>query len=338
MNNQKKNWKRNSGITLIALIVTIIVLIILATISINVVIGENGIIKKAQQTKKLYEKSAEDEEISLDNLLKQMKWDSDIVYGKQDADGYLIPIPNGYYYVEGTQNTGFVISDSQTDENNPDSAKGNQFVWVPVDDVNEYKLISWNGETVGEEETADTYYSDTNMAKPMSKNNFEDSTVIKTALENISYDLGTAFSWEKSSVEVYGGFYIGRYEVSYDSENNVVETKKNKTPYTNISYSNIVTIKQKAISRLSYNAKSNIKVEKLGLNQGITENNINVDTKIRGMSLVTGKQWDAMTKWLNKTNENNYQKIGHQGSNTINTGSNEAYKVNNIYDIAGNVS
>jgi len=34
--------EKNRGITLIALVVTIVVLIILATISINVVLGENG--------------------------------------------------------------------------------------------------------------------------------------------------------------------------------------------------------------------------------------------------------------------------------------------------------
>ena len=47
--------KNERGITLIALVVTIIVLIILATVSINMVAGENGLIKKAQQSKDAYE-------------------------------------------------------------------------------------------------------------------------------------------------------------------------------------------------------------------------------------------------------------------------------------------
>ena len=42
-NKRKFNEK---GITLIALVVTIVVLLILAGISINLVLGENGIIKK----------------------------------------------------------------------------------------------------------------------------------------------------------------------------------------------------------------------------------------------------------------------------------------------------
>lgn len=53
MNNQKRNKKvnDNSGITLIALAITIIILIILAGISIGAFTGENGLIKNAQRAK-----------------------------------------------------------------------------------------------------------------------------------------------------------------------------------------------------------------------------------------------------------------------------------------------
>ena len=43
--------KRNKGITLIALVITIIILIILAAIAINAVFGENGLILRAQESK-----------------------------------------------------------------------------------------------------------------------------------------------------------------------------------------------------------------------------------------------------------------------------------------------
>lgn len=43
--------KNKSGITLIALVVTIIVLIILAGISLNLILGENGIIQRAKDSK-----------------------------------------------------------------------------------------------------------------------------------------------------------------------------------------------------------------------------------------------------------------------------------------------
>ena len=41
------------GITLIALVITIIVLLILAGVTINMVLGEDGIIAQAQQAQKL---------------------------------------------------------------------------------------------------------------------------------------------------------------------------------------------------------------------------------------------------------------------------------------------
>jgi len=61
--------RRNKGITLIALVVTIIVLIILATISINVVFSENGIIKKAQLAKDIHANATKAEEEAMDTLL-----------------------------------------------------------------------------------------------------------------------------------------------------------------------------------------------------------------------------------------------------------------------------
>ena len=42
--------KNNKGITLVALVVTIVVLLILAGVSINLVIGDNGIITKASRS------------------------------------------------------------------------------------------------------------------------------------------------------------------------------------------------------------------------------------------------------------------------------------------------
>ncbi len=51
--NQKKKWglKQNKGITLIALVITIIVLLILAAVSIATLTGENGILTKASKAK-----------------------------------------------------------------------------------------------------------------------------------------------------------------------------------------------------------------------------------------------------------------------------------------------
>ena len=47
----KKYLEQRKGITLVALVITIIVLIILAGVSINLILGDNGIITKAQEVK-----------------------------------------------------------------------------------------------------------------------------------------------------------------------------------------------------------------------------------------------------------------------------------------------
>ena len=62
---KKINLKNSKGITLIALVVTVIVLIILAGISISLVLGENGIITKARDARKNTDVSNEKEQIKL---------------------------------------------------------------------------------------------------------------------------------------------------------------------------------------------------------------------------------------------------------------------------------
>ena len=54
-------FKKEKGITLVALVVTIVVLLILAGVSITMVLGNNGIVKKAQDAKTNYKAAAADE-------------------------------------------------------------------------------------------------------------------------------------------------------------------------------------------------------------------------------------------------------------------------------------
>ena len=50
--------KNNKGITIVALVVTIVVLLILAGVSINLALGNNGIIVKAREAQKNQQKQA----------------------------------------------------------------------------------------------------------------------------------------------------------------------------------------------------------------------------------------------------------------------------------------
>ena len=65
--------KRNKGITMISLVVTIIVLIILAGVSMNMVVGDNGIITQAQRAKENTELARIEEEQQLNSLYEVLK-------------------------------------------------------------------------------------------------------------------------------------------------------------------------------------------------------------------------------------------------------------------------
>lgn len=54
---KKLNNNKKDGITLISLVVTIVVLLILAGVSINAVVGDDRVIKSAQESTKLTEES-----------------------------------------------------------------------------------------------------------------------------------------------------------------------------------------------------------------------------------------------------------------------------------------
>ena len=155
--------RKNKGITLIALIITIIIMLILVAVSVNVLIKSN-LIGTAENAVDKYKTASEEEakggaieingkkyasiEDYINNKpLSTIKINMEVTHEDTavTADGTKVktikegvPIPVGYYYVGGTKNTGVVISDEESDENKGDAHSisatltGNQFVWVPV--------------------------------------------------------------------------------------------------------------------------------------------------------------------------------------------------------------
>ena len=69
-NAKKEKLKKhsNKGITLIALVITIIVLLILAGVSIAMLTGENGVLTKATEARDEYEKASQEEQDTIDDL------------------------------------------------------------------------------------------------------------------------------------------------------------------------------------------------------------------------------------------------------------------------------
>lgn len=64
--------KNVNGITLVSLVITIIILIILAGVSINLVVGQDGIITKAKQAKENIELAQIEEQTRLNDIYTSM--------------------------------------------------------------------------------------------------------------------------------------------------------------------------------------------------------------------------------------------------------------------------
>ena len=149
--------KEKSGITLIALVVTIVILLILSGVTINMLLGENGIIRTAQEAKNTWEDAITNEQEEIQNLVNELnnimneeggsggeepedpnkgpngkplvetatEIQTESNLEAEDEYGNPVTVPKGFGIVEEEGTTvpeGIVIQDKD----------GNQFVWIPV--------------------------------------------------------------------------------------------------------------------------------------------------------------------------------------------------------------
>ena len=123
--------RKNQGITLIALVVTIIVLLILAGISISMLTGQNGILNRASEAKEKTETAQQDEEEKL--------------YGYESViDQYAYGVPEGLevgspvtYSPSGTYNwQAKYCSTTETEDVTLNSANGESF------NLTEWRVLS----------------------------------------------------------------------------------------------------------------------------------------------------------------------------------------------------
>ena len=70
---KKINKIGKNAITLIALVITIIIILILAGVTLTILIGENGLFAKTIKTKEMYEQKSAKERLEL--VLKEMQID-----------------------------------------------------------------------------------------------------------------------------------------------------------------------------------------------------------------------------------------------------------------------
>lgn len=105
----KKSLKTSNGITLIALVITIIVLLILAGISISMLSGDNTILQKATDAKQTSERAEAKEQAQMDI----MAWITDKTANHQDAsldDSIVQGILEKKSYVKEAKDTSFITA------------------------------------------------------------------------------------------------------------------------------------------------------------------------------------------------------------------------------------
>ena len=84
MEKQRKNTRRNRGITLIALVITIIILLILAGVTINSILGNNSLLVKVKQAKEKYNQSVARERLELVLFTMQAEKVSNLEYNENE--------------------------------------------------------------------------------------------------------------------------------------------------------------------------------------------------------------------------------------------------------------
>ena len=287
--------KKNKGITLVALVVTIVVLLILAGVSINLVLGNNGIIVKAREAQKKSAEASQNDLIGMNELTQQLEGVlNENGGGNTGESGTDIKVPaeataetapyfpdNTFAKKEGTIDTGLVIQD----------AKGNEYVWVVVPrttavyattglgkttftdadyinietDLKNYTSIYRNGTNC-----SDTWYADDKNEGWLSETEYKalKNKMLKSVYEN-------------------GGFYVGRYEAGI---------KENRTgePGTNSDGKYTIEGMPAPLSKADaypYTWVTRTQAQNLA-------QNVNSGTK--ASSLMFGIQWDLVLAFMSK--------------------------------------
>ena len=307
------------GITLLALIITVVIMIILAAVTLNITLGDGGIIDQAKTAAEATVNSAQSEQEQLDSLEQELANLLAEPEGPVQVEG--VTIPEGFYYVGGTKAEGIVISDSPEDENKGTSheaaqnMQGNQFVWIPVEDDSAFKTYEgyYNGEL-------DSMLSD--CSEPFANG---------YANEQSEYDAMVV------NVLANDGFYVGRYEAGANSARSSgsgitdeVLVQQGKYVYNYVKWGNAMNDETGGAVELSKNFAS-----QKGYSS-VTS------------SLIYGVQWDAIMNFIDPAYatgscaEDSFVRDSSgkgwydQGAPTT-TVSNESHAVKNIYDLGGNV-
>ena len=272
---------------------------------------------------------------------------------KIEQDGQIAWIPEGF--AVGVSSTideikeGLAITDA-IDSNH--KSIGNEFVWIPVASVNEMATAKTGIDTNGNQNYEGKLYSFTSTGANVTTSYREPDTlssydgnstyldIIKGILKDTqSYNaedyadinafkttMQEDYNAMIKSVEEYGGFYIGRYEIS-KSNSNTAQSKKNVVALT--------------ADNDSTNESQNGNRWYGLYAYGKKYTNPNKPNSVES-SMIWGSQYDAMLRWMQSNGEdigednNTVPNGGVYNSNKTLTGAEgDTDIIRNVYDLYG---
>ena len=238
---------KQKGITLIALVITIIVLIILAGVTINTLVGEEGLIEKTKQAKAKTEEAKRKEEHQLEEVLGRVEEEIGESYSKEK--GVNKPrLTTGMTPIKFTEPTESIKGVSQLTEStdkdwynyeqkkwaNVQTEDGSMWVWIPryayrVDASSKtFDIVFLIGNT-------DQYYdTEGNMQTAKRCNHIDeymDTTTGYTVHPAFTDETAISYrngGWDKELT----GIWVAKFEAGYASGNNNAPIKASSVSYS----------------------------------------------------------------------------------------------------------
>ena len=317
----KNRVRENRAITLIALVVTVIVLLVLAGVSISMLVGQNGVLTRAAEAK-----IKTDEAEKQENERMQDYEDTISLYAPEklpeteDTKPYYPS--SDFFKKEGDLSTGLVIQDKE----------GNQYVWVEVPktlyDDESYNTETTNGDkkpNPGEEYNENDYnnieYCLKKYTADYSNSNYKDIYAEDTTIQNgwFAGDSEYNIAKQKMLKSVYenGGFWVGRYEAGIENESDVRTSNKEGIA----TVPSLIPVTKQNAYPYNYVTRTQAKVlaERVG-GENYTS------------SLMFGIQWDLMLKFIEEKEVENAKDTEKEATRTnIKNALRSTSKYNNKY-------
>ncbi|MFR1971818.1 MAG: hypothetical protein ACLS3W_00195 [Clostridia bacterium] len=359
------------------MVVTIVVLLILAGVTISLLLDENGIIKKSKDARREYGQAKANEQEDLSNLsdmideataeptpkidVNTKAGDNSTINGKK-GNSNNPTIPKNYIPIDTATSTwgdgstapsqdsvnhGLVIKDEQN----------NEWVWVPVDkgtlatmyeeSSDEKTLCGTTGETAvqtklyskseiisGQTRTEPgktSGFREPDLVVGSGSSNDAKDTYYKTILgfdskEKMAEAVVAEYKAMIERVSKYGGFYIGRYELSEAG------VQKDEQPLTNTNWYNLykkcteLNASEKVEARMIWGCQWDVTMNWLISSGAKKSNEVNTDSS----------SWGNYRNTLVKADDGTTEIKASGDVKVLNTGVTTFTMANNIYDLAGN--